>query len=42
MKHIERITLQDACPKCGSWLKLEETTWDNLGGSLVSVMCCKC
>lgn len=42
MKHIERITLQDACPKCGSRLELEETTWDNLNGSLVSVMCCKC
>lgn len=42
MKHIERITLQDACPKCGSHLELEETTWDNMNGSLVSVMCCKC
>ena len=42
MKHIERITLQDACPKCGSHLELEETTWDSMGGSLVSVLCCKC
>lgn len=42
MKHIERITLQDSCPKCGSHLELEETTWDSMSGSLVSVMCCKC
>jgi hypothetical protein len=42
MKHIERITLQDACPKCGSQLELEETTWDSMSGSLVSVLCCKC
>lgn len=42
MKHIERISLQDACPKCGSHLELEETTWDSMSGSLVSVLCCKC
>ena len=42
MKHIERISLQDACPTCGSHLELEETTWDSMGGSLVSVLCCKC
>ena len=42
MKHIERITLQDTCPKCGSRLELEETSWDNMGGILVSVLCCKC
>ncbi len=42
MKHIERTSLQDACPKCGSHLELEETTWDSMGGSLVSVLCCKC
>lgn len=42
MKHIERITLQDFCSKCGSRLELEETSWDNMSGSLVSVMCCKC
>lgn len=42
MKHIERTSLQDACPKCGSHLELEETTWDSMGGSLVSVLCYKC
>jgi hypothetical protein len=42
MKRIERITLQDACPKCGSQLELEETTWDSMSGSLVCVRCCKC
>lgn len=42
MKHIERTSLQDACPKCGSHLELEETTWDSMSGSLVSVLCCKC